>query len=47
MFSVLRTWGGGGGVLSPIGDHILQDFYFLYVTRFRTYKLLAYPKTKT
>jgi hypothetical protein len=33
---------GGGGVLSRVGDHILQEFYTLYATRFRTYNI-AYP----
>ncbi len=32
--------GVGGGVLSRVGDHILQEFYTLYVTRFRTYKIV-------
>ncbi len=34
--------GKGGGVLRRVGDHILQEFYTLYLTRFRTYKI-AYP----
>ncbi len=39
---------GGGGVLSPVGEHFLQGFFFLvFVKRFRTYKLLAHPMTKT
>jgi hypothetical protein len=25
--------------LSPVGDHILQEFNTLYPTRFRTYKI--------
>ncbi len=29
-----------------VGDHILQKFYTLYVTRFRTYKIPYHPKTK-
>ncbi len=34
-------------MLSPVGDHILQDFNALNLTRFRTYKLLDHPKQKT
>ncbi len=30
----------GVGVLSPVGDHILQEFNTLYLTRFRITKLL-------
>jgi hypothetical protein len=38
-----RVWmGGGRGVLSRVGDHIMQEVYTLYVTRFRTNKI-AYP----
>jgi hypothetical protein len=34
-------------VLSCVGDHILQDFNTLYLTRFRTYKIaLPPPQTK-
>jgi len=29
-------------LLGRVGDHILQEFSTLYVTRFRTYKI-AYP----
>jgi hypothetical protein len=35
-------WDGSRGVLSRVGDHILQEVYSLYVTRFLTYKI-AYP----
>jgi hypothetical protein len=38
--------GRGGGVLSPVGDHILQEFNILYLTRFRTYKIARPPQTK-
>ncbi len=31
--------GGGGGVLSCVGDHILQEFNTLFLNRFRTYKI--------
>jgi hypothetical protein len=37
---------GGGGVLHCIVDHILQDFYTLLLTRFRTYKIASPPSTK-
>jgi hypothetical protein len=30
--------GEGGVVLSCVGDHILQEFNTLFLTRFRTYK---------
>jgi hypothetical protein len=39
--------GGGGRVMSPVGDHILQEFNTLYLTRFRTYKIARLPHTKT
>jgi hypothetical protein len=32
-------WGWGGGVLSCVVDHILQEFDTLLLTRFRTYKI--------
>ncbi len=38
--------GGGGGVLSCVGDHILQEFNTLFLTRFRTYKIARPPKQK-
>jgi hypothetical protein len=37
--------GGGDGVLSPVGDHILQEFNTLYLTRFGTYKIARPPHT--
>jgi hypothetical protein len=37
---------GGGGVLKCTVDHILQAFYTLFLTRFRTYKIASPPKTK-
>jgi hypothetical protein len=49
MYSVYRqsvTVGGGGGVLKFTVDHILQDFYSLFLTRFRTYKIATPPQTK-
>jgi hypothetical protein len=39
----VRMWlggGGGRGVLRTVGDHILQEFNTLYLTRFRTYKIV-------
>jgi hypothetical protein len=39
--------GRGVGVLSSVGDHILQEFKTLYLTRFRTYKIARPPQTKT
>jgi hypothetical protein len=42
-------WGGGevgGGVLNCVVDHIMQDFYTLFLTRFRTYKIDSPPQTK-
>jgi hypothetical protein len=35
-----RVW----GVLSPVKDHILQEFNTLYLTRFRTYKIVTPPQ---
>ncbi len=40
-------WGGGGGMLSCIVDHILQEFNTLFLTRFRTYKITTPPQTKS
>jgi hypothetical protein len=31
--------GGGKGVLNCVFDHILQEFYALFLTRFRTYQI--------
>ncbi len=31
--------GMGWWVLRPIGDHLLQEFINVYLTRFRTYKI--------
>ncbi len=39
-----RGW-GGGGLLSYVGDHILQEFNTLYLTRYRTYKIALPPQT--
>jgi hypothetical protein len=40
------VWLGGGEVLSPVGDHILQEFNTLYLNRFRTYKIARPPTAK-
>ncbi len=37
---------GGGGVLSCVVDHILQEFNTLFLIRFRTYKIATPPQTK-
>ncbi len=37
---------GGEGVLSCAVDHILQELYTLFLTRFRTYKIASPPHTK-
>ncbi len=36
-----------GGLLSCVGDHILQQFNTLFLTRFRTYTIATPPQTKT
>jgi hypothetical protein len=51
MYSICRqcvTVGGGGagGILNCTVDHILQEFYTLFLTRFRTYKIATPPQTK-
>jgi hypothetical protein len=40
--------GGGrsGGLLKCTVDHILQEFYTLFTTRFRTYQIASPPQTK-
>jgi hypothetical protein len=35
-----------GGAMSCVEDHILQKFYTLFLTRFRTYKIASPPETK-
>jgi hypothetical protein len=35
------------GVMGPVGDHILQEFNTLYLTRFKTYKIARPTETKT
>jgi hypothetical protein len=43
------VWLGGGGVgmLNCVGDHILQEFNTLYLTRYRTYKIALPPQKKS
>jgi hypothetical protein len=38
--------GVGGGVLNCTVYNILQEFYTLFLTRFRTYKIVSPPQTK-
>jgi hypothetical protein len=38
--------GGGGGVLNCAVDHILQKFYTLFLTIFRTNKIASPPQKK-
>jgi hypothetical protein len=38
--------GGGGGGVESFWRHILQIFYTLYVTRFRTFKIACSPHHK-
>jgi hypothetical protein len=44
-----NVWLGGGlgegEVFCCVGDHILQEFFTLYLTRFKTYKI-AFPPNK-
>ncbi len=49
MYSIYRqcvTVGGGWGVLNCAVDHIQQEFYTLFLTRFRIYKIVSPPLTK-
>jgi hypothetical protein len=43
---IQKVIGCEGGVLSPVGDHILQELNALYLTRFRTYKIARPPEQK-
>jgi hypothetical protein len=38
-------WGGGMGVLNCAVDHILQEFYTLFLTRFRIYNIASASQT--
>jgi hypothetical protein len=47
--STYRTdsvWLWGGGALSRVVDHILQEFNTLFLTRLEPTKLLHHPKQK-
>ncbi len=44
--TVCVTVGGGGGMLNCAVDHILQEFYSLFLTRFRTYKICYTTQNK-
>jgi hypothetical protein len=48
MYSICRQFVTvrGGGLLNCAVDHILQEFYTLFLTRFRTYKIATPPQTK-
>ncbi len=37
---------GGVGVLNCAVDHVLPEFYTLFLTRFRTAKIASPPQTK-
>jgi hypothetical protein len=39
-------WGGGWGVLNYVVDHILQEFYTLFLSNLKTYKIASPPRTK-
>jgi hypothetical protein len=42
-YSMYKQCVAGG--LGGVGDHILQEFNTLYLTRFRTYKIAKPPQT--
>jgi hypothetical protein len=49
IYSIYRQCvavGGGVGVFSCVVDHILQEFYTLFLTRFRTDKIASPPQIK-
>ncbi len=48
-YSLCRQCVAGRGwmLLSPVGDHILQEFNTMYLTRFRACKTARPPQTKT
>ncbi len=47
FIQTVSVWGGGmvGGELCCV-DHILQEFYTLFLTRCRTYQITSPPQTK-
>ncbi len=46
IHTVCGCGGGVGWVLSCVVNHILQEFYTLFLTRFRTYKMASPLQTK-
>ncbi len=46
LYTDWGLWGEGGGILNRVVDHILQEFYTMFLTRFRTYKIASPPLTK-
>ncbi len=46
MYSIYRQCVTGGGGLKCTVDHILREFYTLFLTRFGTYKIASSPQTK-
>ncbi len=47
LYIIYRQCVAGGRVLSCVGDHILQEFNTLFLTKFRTYKIARPPQTRT
>ncbi len=46
QYQTVRAREGGGGVLSCVGDHILQEFTTLFLTKHKPYKISTPPQTK-
>jgi hypothetical protein len=46
ILTVCDCGGEGWGVLKCTVDHIPQEFYTLFLTKFRTYKIASPPQTK-
>jgi hypothetical protein len=46
VYTVSFVAGVGRWVLNCNVDHILQEFYTLFLTRFKTYKIVSPPQTK-
>ncbi len=46
MYSLYRQCVSEGGGVNCAVDHILQEFYTLFLTRFRTYQIASPPQTK-
>ncbi len=43
----MYLWRDFAGFAVSVGDHILQEFYTLYLTRFRAFKIAKPPQTNT